>query len=102
MKEKEIFEQFLRISEIPKEDVVDYRFCTKFYAGIYITNAIIIQLKKDKYENNIIIYTAYDIDNVINELKQYMGFKTEFEQGFHHALDEIRSYGKTVEHISVN
>lgn len=102
MKEKEVFEQFLRVSEIPEEDVVDYRFCTKFYAGIYITNAIIIQLKKDKYDNNIIIYTAYDIDNILNELKQSMECKTQFEQGFHHALDEIRNFGKAVEHISVN
>ena len=102
MKEKEIFEQFLNMSGVPKEDVVDYRFCTKLYAGIYIPNSIIIQLKKEKYEENHIIYTAYDINSVIFELSQTMGKDDLFEQGFHTALLEVKNYGKPVEHISID
>lgn len=56
MKEKEIFEQFLNVSGVPEDDIVDYRFCTKFYAGIYIPNSIIIQLKK-KSMKKIILFT---------------------------------------------
>lgn len=102
MKEREIFDQFLNMSGIPKEDVVDYRFCTKFYAGIYIPNSIIIQLKKDKYEANYIIYTAYDIDSITDEIAKTMGNNNLFEQGFHAALNEVKSCGKPVEHIYVN
>jgi hypothetical protein len=102
MKEKEIFEQFLSVSGISKEDVCDYRFCTKFYTGIYIPNSIMIQLKREKYEENHIIYTAYDINATVDELAKAVGNKTQFEQGFNSALNEVRNYGKTVEHISVN
>ena len=42
MKEKEIYEQFLQVSGIPEKDIVDYRYCTKFYAGIDITDSITI------------------------------------------------------------
>ena len=101
MKEKEIFEQFLNVSGVPEDDIVDYRFCTKFYAGIYIPNSIIIQLKKEKYEENHIIYTAYDINSVVSKLSQTMGNNNLFEQGFHAALDEVKNYEKTVEHISI-
>ena len=102
MKEKEIFEQFLNVSGVPEDDIVDYRFCTKFYAGIYIPNSIIIQLKKEKYEENHIIYTAYDINSVVSELSQTMGNNNLFEQGFHAALNEVKNYGKTVERISIS
>ena len=96
MKEKEIFEQFLRVSQIPKEDIIDYRYCTKFYAGVYVPNSIIIQLN-DKYEYKNIIYTAYDINTVVEELRKTMGTNNLFEQGFHNALDEVQNYGKLME-----
>lgn len=88
VKEKEIFEQFLRVSQINEEDVIDYRYCTEFYTGVFIPNSIIIQLKGHKH----IIYTAYNIDNVVKELSSAMGNNTDFEQGFHHALDEVKNY----------
>lgn len=91
MKEKEIFEQFLQVSQINEEDVIDYRYCTENYAGVYISNSIIIQLKGN-YEHKHIIYTAYDIDNVVKELSTAMGNNTDFEKGFHHALDEVKNY----------
>lgn len=97
MKEKEIFEQFLETSNIPKEDVIDYRYCTKFYAGIYIEDAIIIQLSK-KYEHNHIIYKANNIGNVCKELSESMGNNTQFKQGFQEALNEVKSYGRQIEH----
>lgn len=58
MSEKEIFEQFLEKSHMPKEDVVDYRYCTEFYAGFYIEDAIIIQLVKNKYDFTHLVYVA--------------------------------------------
>ena len=87
---------------VPEDDIVDYRFCTKFYTGIYIPNSIIIQLKKEKYEENYIIYTAYNINSVVSELSQTMGNNNLFEQGFHAALDEVKNYGKIVEHINIS
>lgn len=68
MKEKQIYEQFLQSSNISEQDIIDYRYCTKFYAGLYIPNAIIIQLKNGEH----IIYEAYDIDNVAKELNEVM------------------------------
>lgn len=57
--EKEIFELFLKSSNIPKDDIIDYRYCTEFYVGFTISNAIIIQLNK-KYEYKYIVYSVYD------------------------------------------
>ena len=48
MQTKEIFEQFLQLSALKEEDILDYRACTPFYAGLYIPNAITIQLKNNK------------------------------------------------------
>lgn len=45
---------------------------------------------------------ANGLDSVIAELRQSTGRKTQFEQGFHSALDEIESYGKAIEHVTVN
>lgn len=101
MTEKEIFEQFLSVSEISKDDVVDYRFCTKLYAGMNIPNSIIIQLK-DKHEYRHIIYTAYDVKAMVDELRKSMGKRTGFEQGYHAALDDVDSYGREVEHVTVH
>ena len=52
----ELYAQFLEESNIPEEDIIDYRYCTNFYAGIYIENAIIIQLKKGKYNFEHLVY----------------------------------------------
>ncbi len=99
MKEKEIYEQFLRVSGLAKEDIVDYRYCTKLYAGIDIPNALTIELKGGK----IIIYEAYDIDTIVKELSEAMGTgNSTFMQGYRNALEDVRSYGKPVEHICVN
>ena len=38
----------------------------------------------------------------MSELSQTMGNNNLFEQGFHAALDEVKNYGKTVEHISIS
>lgn len=69
MKEKEIYEQFLRVSGISEKEVIDYRYCTKFYAGTYIQNAITIQLRNGK----TIIYEAFDIDTITKELNEAIG-----------------------------
>ena len=99
MKEKEIYEQFLRVSGISEEDVIDYRYCTKFYTGIYIQNAITIQLRNGK----TIIYEAFDIDTITKELNEAMGTGNSlFMQGYRSALEDVKSYGKPVEHIYVN
>lgn len=58
LSDKEIFEQFLHETNIPKENIVDYRYCTKFYAGFYIENAIIIQFKKGVYDFDHLVYKA--------------------------------------------
>lgn len=101
MKEKEIFEQFLQVSNVKKEDVVDYRSCTEFYVGIYIPNAIVIQLN-NKYKNKEIIYTAFDVETVVDELSKTTENNTEFEQGFHSALEEVKHYGKEPIRVCVN
>lgn len=99
MKEKEIYDQFLRESDIREEEIVDYRYCTKFYAGIDISNAIIIQLKNGKS----IIYKAHDIDTIVKELNEAMKSGNNlFIQGYRTALEDVRCYGKPVEHIIVN
>lgn len=99
MKEKEIYEQFLRVSGISEDDIVDYRYCTKFYAGIYIPNAITVQLRSGKS----IIYEAYDIDTITKELSEAMGTGNSlFMQGYRNALEDVKGYGKPVEHIYVN
>lgn len=99
MKEKEIYEQFLRVSGISEEDIVDYRYCTELYAGIDIPNAITIQLRSGKS----IIYEAYDVDTITKELSEAMGTGNSlFMQGYREALENVRSYGKPVEHITVN
>ena len=76
MKEREIFEQFLQVSNVEKEDVIDYRSCTEFYADISLPNTISIQLSK-KYKNKEIIYTASDIDTVVNELRKIKKLREE-------------------------
>ena len=99
MKEKEIYEQFLQVSGIPEKDIVDYRYCTKFYEGMDITDAITIQLRNGKS----IIYKAYDINTVTKELSDAMcAGNSEFMQGYRAALEDVRSYGKPVKHVSVN
>lgn len=42
---RDIFNQFLDITGINEEKVLDYRPCTNFYAGIDIPMAIIVQLR---------------------------------------------------------
>lgn len=99
MKEKEIFEQFLKLSGVAEEEVVDYRYCTKFYAGMYIEDAIIIQLKDTK---NYIIFKACDLNTITEELGKAMGSgESLFMQGYRSALENVKSYGQSVEHISV-
>lgn len=56
MTEKEIFDQFINETGIPRKNVIDYRYCTKFYAGLYIENAIIIQFKKGLYDFEHLVY----------------------------------------------
>ena len=58
MKEKEIYMQFLQETNIPEENIVDYRYCTKIYAGIYVKDAIIIELKKGVYAFEHLVYKA--------------------------------------------
>ena len=65
MKEKEIFEQFLNVSGVPEDDIVDYRFCTKFYAGIYIPNSILRGLPSP--EQSIIRFPFADFPTDIAE-----------------------------------
>lgn len=58
LSDEEIFEQFLHETNMPKENIVDYRYCTEFYAGFYIENAIIIQFKKGAYDFDHLVYKA--------------------------------------------
>lgn len=58
MREKEIYEQFLKETNIPEENIIDYRYCTKFYAGFYIQDAIIIQFRKGVYDFEHLVYKA--------------------------------------------
>ena len=37
---------------------------------------------------------AYDVDAMVEELRETTGNKTQFEQGFHSALNEVENYGK--------
>lgn len=91
MKYIEIYEQFKRVSKLTDEDIVDYRPCTEFYAGVNMPNSIIVELKNNNPKH--IIYTAYDINETVTELGKVMGNNTLFEQGFHYALEEVKYYG---------
>ena len=44
--------------------------------------------------------TAYDIDTVIKELSKAMGTgNSAFLKGYRAALEDVKSYGKPVEHV---
>lgn len=44
--------------------------------------------------------TAYDIDTVIKELSEAMGTgNSAFMKGYRAALEDVKSYGKPVEHV---
>ena len=46
--------------------------------------------------------TAFDVDETVEELKAAIPLNgTLFEQGFHAALDEVKQYGRPVEHVVV-
>ena len=110
MKEKEIFEQFLNVTKIPKEDVIDYRYCTEFYAGAYIQDAIIIQLIKGKYDFDHLVYKANTTDentaetksSVIEQIIINRDKKTidEGTMGFHDYVSHKEDFSKFVERVS--
>ena len=84
MKEQEIFEQFLVVTKIPKEHIQDYRYCTEFYAGFYIEDAIIIQVKeefKHKYDFNHLVYVARKNESCVN-CKHKEKWENEIEYGY--------------------
>ena len=110
MKEKEIFEQFLNVTKIPKEDVIDYRYCTEFYAGVYIQDAIIIQLVKGKYDFDHLVYKANTTDEntiktkslAIEQIIINRDNKTidEGTMGFHDYVSHKEDFGKFVKRVS--
>lgn len=96
MKIKEIYEQFLKVSGLSEEDIVDYRYCTNFYEGIDIPNAITIQMKDGK----TIIYKAYDIDTAVKELSETIENEDDiFIQGYKKALEEMLKITRTYRHL---